>query len=594
MKKSIRSTTGLLLAVMLITALMTGCGGGGSDSGPGYYNSGWVETNPSPTVTSVSQNLSPGQECTVSGTNFGSTREGNASYVSFVDSNSTPTNATQYSYWSDTSIRCIIPALTPGRSYYVVVTVVNAAGSSSSTYSSTGTNTMTIASKTPVIASIAPAILNQGASTPLVITGTDFGAAQGNGYIRFGPEAGGIVQGTVTSWSSSQISCTMPATVAAASFVPVYVITNESLASNGYNITVAPAGNPIITKVSPTSASIGSTPVISLTGTNFGAAQGNGSVTAMLNTTAPVTITTVTSWSDTGITLALPAGLTGYEGVISVFVTTDKGTISNATSITVGGNGKVYALFVGINAYSGNALQWCVSDANGMKANLSSSALWQGAEIVTLLDSAATKKAITDAVTSLGAKTGTNDTFFMYYSGHGSGDSSLAYICPVDTDYTAASFISDVELQALLTPVKGKKCIIFDSCHSGGFVGKVPGARVRYVPLRGQKPSVFTGGGFAKSLYTVPNMVFLGAARGSELSWESSALEHGVFTYYVMQGLGTGTIIGPAGGAGSTFVSAQQCWDYAAFRTSNYTTQNMDPQQPVIQDNNSNSLIIKQ
>ncbi len=518
---------GMLIALMAIMAVFAGCGGGGSTDNPIIYGPGYPPPIPVPTVTSVSQNLAPGQECTIDGTNFGSARgirDSNESYVLFVDSSSS-TNATQYTYWSDTRIRCIIPVLTPGRSYTVVVTVITSETSASSNVNPTGANNITITPKIPVLSTIKPAIMNQGDTTPLVITGSDFGDTQGTGYIRFGLEIGGTKQSTIISWSSSQISCTVPAAVSTGTFIPVYVITKDGLTSNSLPLDILAAGTPVIT----------------------------------------------------------------------AYVSTDKGT-SNAKSITVGGSGKIYALFIGINAYPSNALDQCVNDANGMKANLSGSAPWQGAEIVTLLDAAATKAAITSAITSLGAKTGSNDTFFMYYSGHGSGDTSLAYICPVDTDFTAASFISDLELQALLTPIQGKKSIIFDSCHSGGFVGKHPGCKVRYVPVKGQKPGVFTGGGFSKSLSAISNMVFIGAAKGSELSWESSALQHGIFTYYAMEGLGTGTTIGPAAGTGGTFITTQQIWDYSALRAYNYTstTPGMEPQTAQIQDNSFTGQLIKQ
>src|SRR4029077_20497571 len=74
------------------------------------------------------------------------------------------------------------------------------------------------------------------------------------------------------------------------------------------NSTAAPA--PVISRVSATSASVGSQVVIS--GTGFGAAQSNSLVT--LNG-APVTIN---SWSNTSLTITIPAGAT--SGPMSVLV----------------------------------------------------------------------------------------------------------------------------------------------------------------------------------------------------------------------------------------------------------------------------------
>jgi hypothetical protein len=74
------------------------------------------------------------------------------------------------------------------------------------------------------------------------------------------------------------------------------------------NSTAAPA--PVISSVSATSASVGSQVVIS--GTGFGGAQGNSIVT--LNGA----MVTISSWSDTSITITIPAGAT--SGPLSVSV----------------------------------------------------------------------------------------------------------------------------------------------------------------------------------------------------------------------------------------------------------------------------------
>jgi hypothetical protein len=251
----------------------------------------------------------------------------------------------------------------------------------------------------------------------------------------------------------------------------------------------------------------------------------------------------------------------------------------------------IYALIIGINAYPPpNELYQCVNDANGMRDALVQSNLWSGATVVQLLDSSATKANILAKIQELGSQAGAGTTFFMYFSGHGSNGKGDAYIVPVDQDGTLASWISDVELKAALAPIAGNKCIIFDCCNSGGFVGKDSGMKARY--LKGiYSDDNYKGDGFARQLADMSNLVFLAAAKGSELSYESPELGHGYFTYYMMQGLGSGTTIGPADSTGSGMITAEGLFNYAMPLVQSYSGGIQNPQ---MQDNVPTGLPIKQ
>jgi len=148
--------------------------------------------------------------------------------------------------------------------------------------------------------------------------------------------------------------------------------------------------------------------------------------------------------------------------------------------------------------------------------------------------------------------------------------------------------ISDDELNTLLSPIKGKKCIIFDSCYSGGFAGKSPGLRTRF-HQRPDSVIKFKGPGFAKVITTIPSMVYISACRGDELSSETPDLGDGVFTYYLIEGLGTGSGLGPAVQGGTGFITAQAAYTYATPRAAAY---NPD-QNAQIQDNFTQGLPVK-
>ena len=92
---------------------------------------------------------------------------------------------------------------------------------------------------------------------------------------------------------------------------------NVSISSNSGS-----SSNPVITSLSPTSGSVGSS--ITITGTNFGSTQGSSAVTFN------GTIATPTGWSSTGIVALVPPGATTGNVVVTV-----SGVTSNGSSFTV-------------------------------------------------------------------------------------------------------------------------------------------------------------------------------------------------------------------------------------------------------------------
>jgi len=346
--------------------------------------------------------------------------------------------------------------------------------------------------------------------------------------------------------------------------------------------TAYPQPAPVLTSINPAAVTAGSATAITITGSNLGTAGG----TITIGTTSASYV----SWTSTSIVCTVPASIAA--GTYTVTVTPTGCTAATiALTVTSGGGGggpvKIYALFVGINAYPSGTLNYCVNDVDGMKANLIQSSLWIGANITTLTDSQATKAGIQNAIATIAGQVTANDTFFFCYSGHGSNSGGVAYIIPVDNDGYTSSCISATELNTWVSAINtsAKKVIAFDSCYSGGFVGK--GCTSKFMPLKGSE-RLFKGKSFAKQMETMNNLVFLAACSGSETSVETSALQHGIFMYYLMQGLGEGATPGPAASGGS--VSAMGLFNYASPLTTTY----YDSQHPQSQNNYSGSLPIKQ
>ncbi len=132
-----------------------------------------------------------------------------------------------------------------------------------------------------------------------------------------------------------------------------------------------------------------------------------------------------------------------------------------------------YALCVGINEYSepGNDLSGCVNDADYFYNNLITRGGCQSANMTKLTDSAATTKAIRNAITSYASKAKAGDTFIYQHSSHGgwnypdySDDEYSTFLCSYEYYY------EDTELAADLAKFASgvKVVVIVDACHSGG------------------------------------------------------------------------------------------------------------------------------
>ena len=250
-----------------------------------------VMASATPAITSLSPTSGAvGASVTISGSAFGTTQ--GSSTVKFNN-----TTATSISSWSDTSIVAVVPsgATTGG----VVVRVSN---------KNSNSVTFTVIAA-PSITSLTP---NSGAvGAAITIAGANFGSSQGSGSVTFNGTTA-----TVTNWSATSIGVTVPSGATTGNVV----VRASGVNSNGVSFTVA--GTPSLTSLSPTSGAVGAS--IALSGTNFGASQGSGSVT--FNGTTAV----VTNWSATNITVKVPASAS--TGLVVVRAS---GVNSNGQAFTV-------------------------------------------------------------------------------------------------------------------------------------------------------------------------------------------------------------------------------------------------------------------
>lgn len=151
----------------------------------------------------------------------------------------------------------------------------------------------------------------------------------------------------------------------------------------------------------------------------------------------------------------------------------------------------IYALLIGIDDYPkvGHQLKGCKNDVQAMQAFLEEYALGINLQIRCLVDDAATRSTIIDAMLNLQvAKAG--DSCFVFYSGHGSRGESPPFFQHIDIDGKMESIVcydsrlpggkdlTDKELSHLTWEItydsaakKNKEIhltTIFDCCHAGG------------------------------------------------------------------------------------------------------------------------------
>ena len=287
-----------------------------------------VTAGTDPSISMLDPDSGPeGTSVEITGVNFGASQ--GTGTVTFNGTGATPTN------WSDTSITVAVPmGATTGE---VVVTVEGTASAGVS---------FTVA---PAIGSLSPVAGPEG--TTVEITGTSFGAAQGTSTVTFNGTSA-----TATSWSDASITVTVPAGATTGNVV----VTVDGTASAGASFTVTPA----IGSLSPVAGPEGTT--VEITGTSFGASKGTSAVT--FNGTSA----TATSWSDTSITVTVPANATTGEVVVTV-----GGEASNGVTFTVGTD----PVISGLNPDSGPAgTTVAITGANFGASQGTSSVTFNGAE----------------------------------------------------------------------------------------------------------------------------------------------------------------------------------------------------------------------
>jgi hypothetical protein len=259
--------------------------------------------------------------------------------------------------------------------------------------------------------------------------------------------------------------------------------------------------------------------------------------------------------------------------------------------------GNKYAVIVGIADFQYiNDLNYTDDDANDFYNMLISRGGFSSANINRMIDSQATKANIQSAITSwLDSREGADDLVVIFYSAHGDygpevspydeNDSYDEYLCTYNSlTYSYSNDIRDDELDSWLDNLESNKVVVIvDTCFSGGLIASAAvgeGATVRHyhkpgqeapgMAAPGQGPSaagVQSGDGFARDVNQAGRIVMTASAE-TEVSYETSAFQNGVFTKYLLDGLNSSS----ADTNSNSWVSTEEAYTYLDPRVRSYTS----------------------
>jgi cyclophilin family peptidyl-prolyl cis-trans isomerase len=193
----------------------------------------------------------------------------------------------------------------------------------------------------------------------------------------------------------------------------------------------------------------------------------------------------------------------------------------------------LWILSIGINRYDAQQLtnlSYAVNDAreiiNVFKAQ--EGKLYRTVNSLLIADNAdkrPTRENIIDGFEFLKDRS-SQDTLVLFIAAHGMNDNTGDFfVMPSDAGFTdegairASRAIPYSDIQRLMR-LPGRKLIFIDTCHSGG--------------LRGRG---YDDNRMIRALNDIEGTIIFAASKNDESSQELSNLQHGVFTYYIIQGM---------------------------------------------------------
>jgi hypothetical protein len=202
----------------------------------------------------------------------------------------------------------------------------------------------------------------------------------------------------------------------------------------------------------------------------------------------------------------------------------------------------VWAVVIGIDNYqNARHLKYATKDAKAFYNHLVKTIRIPEENVFFLLNDQARLYKIRSVLgTQLKRKAGKDDMVIIFFAGHGAteedsmspdGDGLEKYILPYDAELKNlyASALPMSEISKIFNRIYSERLIfIADACYSGASGGRTIG-------IKGTRANISDA--FMDRISSGKGRVIITASGANEVSSENDDLKHGVFTYYLLEGL---------------------------------------------------------
>ncbi|TGJ98162.1 hypothetical protein EHQ53_00020 [Leptospira langatensis] len=216
------------------------------------------------------------------------------------------------------------------------------------------------------------------------------------------------------------------------------------------------------------------------------------------------------------VSSASKAGIVGYSKMVSFHKTASGSTLP-----------KLHLVLLAVDDYKGKSmdLRYAVKDAlalSGAEA-FKKKNIFSSTKIYTAYDRKADKKGILSIFEEVAKESAPEDLLLVFIAGHGANQDGKFYFLtstfdPENPNYSENGFSQEDFVSSIAKVNATRKLLIFDTCDSGGEW------TTQFKEL----------GNLAKSA----GLCVIASTLEKEDAYESSALEHGVFTTALLEGLG--------------------------------------------------------
>jgi len=251
--------------------------------------------------------------------------------------------------------------------------------------------------------------------------------------------------------------------------------------------------------------------------------------------------------------------------------------------------GKIWAVVIGINNYQDiRNLKYAINDARAFKDYLTEYIGIPDDNIFFLTNESATRLKIQSLLgTKIKRLAGKDDTVIIFYAGHGAvetdpvdrdGDGFEKYLLPYDASlgdlYSTA--IAMEEIKTIFQRIHAERVIfIADTCYSGASGGRT---------MLASKSRATLSETFFERISQGKGRVIISACSANEISKEDDNLKHGIFSYYLIDGLK-----GKADNDGDGIITVSELFSFLSRKVPEASGQD---QHPVMKGETEGELVI--